>query len=263
MRFGICAPPEQAVDLARAGYDYVEWPLRDIAALNDEGYAALRALARGLSVAPEAYNVMLPGSIMVVGPEADPQALRAYLEPAFGRAAELGGAIVVFGSGGSRRIPEGWPHERGRAQLVEACGIAGEIAAQHGLLVPIEPLNPRETNLVTTVAEAASVAAEVGHPAVRVLSDLYHVGVQGEDFAGTAAAGALLAHVHVATPDGRAIPLPGRADGVLRDYFRALRDAGYDGRISVEGLWTPDEAAAGAAHLREIWAQAQMGPAGT
>lgn len=255
MRFGICAPPEQAAELALAGFDYVEWPLRAIADLDDDGYAALRALARGLPVAPEAYNVMLPAALMVVGPDADPRALHAYLGRAFGRAAELGGAVVVFGSGGSRRIPEGWPQERGRAQFVEACGIAGEIAAQHGLLVAVEPLNPRETNLVTTVAEAASVAREVGHPAVRVLSDLYHVGVQGEDFSGTAAAGALLAHVHVATPDGRAIPLPGRADGVLRDFFRAVRAAGYDERISVEGKWTPDEAAAGAAHLRDAWAQ--------
>lgn len=262
MRFGICAPPERAAELAAASYDYVEWPLRAIAELDDEGYAALRVLAGGLPVAPEAFNVMLPGALMVVGPDADPRALRAYLERAFGRAAELGGAVVVFGSGGSRRIPEGWPRERGRAQFVEACGIAGETATLYGLLVAIEPLNPNETNLVTTVAEATAIAREVGHPAVRVLSDLYHVGVQGEDFAGTAAAGALLAHVHVATPDGRAIPLPGRASGVLLDYFRALRGAGYDGRISVEGTWAPDEAAAGAAHLREVWARAQIGSAG-
>lgn len=254
MRFGICAPPEHTREIAAAGFAYVEWPLRSIAALCDREYAELRKVSDSLPVRAEAFNVMLPGTIKVTGPDADLQGMQQYLEGAFGRAAELGGSVVVFGSGSSRTVPEGWAHSQATEQFTEACAIAGAVAARHQLTIVIEPLNPAETNLVTTVREAVGVAERVAHPSVRVLSDLYHVDTGGEPFEDTTFAGALLAHVHVATPEDRSIPLPGRGGDSLEGYFRALLAAGYDGRVSVEGTWSPDQLAEGAAHLRETWA---------
>lgn len=255
MRFGICSSPDQAEELAQCGFDYVEWPLRSIAELDDSAYAELRKQASKLPVHPEAFNVMLPGSIKVVGPDADPQKLQRYLEHAFLRASELGGGLVVFGSGGSRRVPEGWSQEEALAQFEEACRLTGEQAAAHGLTIALEPLNTGETNLINSVAEGAAVVERVAHPAVRLLSDLYHVGVEGESFADTTTAGPVLAHVHVAVPEDRTIPLPGREGDVLQRYFEALNRGGYNGRVSVEGKWSPDEAARGAAFLREMWAE--------
>ncbi len=255
MRFGICAPPEQAAELAALGYDYLEWPLsRSAGVYDDEQYADLRQLAARLSVRPEAWNVMLPARIIVVGPEADLDAMRDYVAVAFARVAELHGAVVVFGSGGSRRVPDGFARDEALAQFVDACRIAGETAARHGITIAIEPLNRGETNLVNSVAEGAEVVRRVAHPAVRLLSDLYHVAVEHEPFTDTKDAGSLLAHVHVAAPD-RSIPRPGHGDQELRDYFGALRAAGYDGRVSIEARWSGmDEAAAGLRILRETWA---------
>ncbi len=255
MRFGICAPPEHTRELAAAGFAYVEWPLRSIAALDDREYAALRKVSDSQSVRVEAFNVMLPGTIKVTGPETELAELEQYLEGAFGRAAELGGSVVVFGSGGSRTVSEGWEHGQAMEQFEEACRLAGGVAARHRLTIAIEPLNPGETNLVNTVREAVGVAERVAHPSVRVLSDLYHVDAGGEPFEDTTFAGGLLAHVHVATPQNRSIPLPGRSEDVLERYFRALLACGYDGRVSVEGTWSPDQLAQGAAHLRETWAR--------
>jgi sugar phosphate isomerase/epimerase len=240
--------------LAAAGFDYVEWPLREIAALDEGAYGRLREHARTLPLTPEAYNVMLPGAIKVTGPDADLVALERYLQAAYARAAELGGRVAVFGSGGSRNVPEGWGREDAALQLEEACRVAGDVAARHGLIIAVEPLSARESNLVNTVEEGAALVRRVDHPAVRVLSDLYHVAAGGESFEGTVSAGPLLAHVHVATPKDRAMPLPGCGGDVLARYFRALKAAGYDGRVSVEGGWSPEEAAAGAAYLRETWA---------
>ena len=255
MRFGICAPPEQAAALAAVGYDYVEWPLhRTAGAFSDEEYAALRRLAGHLPVRPEAWNVMLPARIMVVGPEADHAALRDYLNVAFARVAELHGAIVVFGSGASRRIPDGFPREVASAQFDAACSIAGDAAQGNGITIAIEPLNRGETNLVNSVAEGVGVVQRVAHPAVRVLSDLYHVTLEGEPLADTTAAGDLLAHVHVAAPDRR-IPRPGHGEDELRAYFQALRAAAYDDRVSIEARWSEiEEATAGLHLMRETWA---------
>ena len=89
---------------------------------------------------------------------------------------------------------------------------------------------------------------------MRVLSDLYHVTVEAEPLANTVDAGSLLAHVHVAAPDRR-IPLPGHGERELRDYFLALRAAGYDGRVSIEARWSGiEDAAAGLRLMREMWA---------
>jgi sugar phosphate isomerase/epimerase len=94
-----------------------------------------------------------------------------------------------------------------------------------------------------------------------LLSDLYHVTVDGESLSDTANAGELLAHVHVAAPDRR-IPLHGHGDQELRDYFRTLRAAGYDGRVSIEARWSEiEEASAGLRLMREVWASAGSNPA--
>lgn len=255
MRFGVCAAPERAADLSTAGYDFVEWPLRStVGDITDGEYAELRKLTDRLPIAPEAWNVMLPPSIRVVGPEADHNAMARYLDVAFPRAAELGGSVVVFGSGGSRRAPEGWPHEQALRQFEEACLRAGEAADRWGITIAIEPLNRGETNLVNTVAEGAVVVTRVSHPAVKLLSDLYHVYKEREAYEDTAAAGDLLAHVHVAAPEDRTMPLADRGGDALVEYFAALHQAGYDARISVEcSGWGIEEAAAGLAFLRHAW----------
>jgi sugar phosphate isomerase/epimerase len=258
MRFGICAPPDQTAAYAGAGIDFIEWPLsRTVGEMDDAAFAELEALARTLSVVPEAWNVMLPATLKIVGPEADHAALRTYLDRALSRAAAVGGEVVVFGSGGARNSPDGWEPDAATSQFDDACRIAGEIAARHGITIAIEPLNRKETNLVTGVAEAVAVAERVGMDSVRVLSDLYHVTEENEPFADTSAAGALLAHVHVAAPGSRHLPEPGMDEDVYAAYFETLRDAGYDGRVSLECRnSTPEAAGHAIAMLRRIHASA-------
>ena len=256
MRFGICQSPDETQALAEAGYDFIEWPMsRTVGEMDEEAYRSLRDLARTLPIAPEAWNIMLPKSIKVVGPDADLVGMQRYLETALFRAAELGGQVVVFGSGGSRTVPDAWPREEAVRQFDDACGVAGEIAALNGITIAIEPLNRGETNLINSVSEAAGVAERVGHPSVRLLSDLYHVTKEDEPFSDTGAAASTLVHVHIAEPHSRAMPHPGEMDSIYRHYFSTLQRSGYDQRISIECSPQPtvDEAAEGLKYLRELW----------
>ena len=59
------------------------------------------------------------------------------------------------------------------------------------MTLAIEPLNTGECNFINGVAEAVSLAQEVNHPSVKVLSDLYHVNLERQSFEETRAAGAL------------------------------------------------------------------------
>jgi sugar phosphate isomerase/epimerase len=243
--------------MAAAGFDFVEWPMsRTVGEMDDAAFADLAALARDLPVTPEAWNVMLPGTLKVVGPEVDPAALERYLETAFARAEALGGRIVVFGSGGARTIPEGWSAEEATRQFEDACRIAGDAARRHGLTIAIEPLRREETNLVNHVREAVAIAERVDHPAVQVLSDLYHVTAGNEPFADTGAAAPRLAHVHVAAPGTRTLPVAGEHEDAYRDYFAVLRDAGYDARVSLECRdSTPERAGEALRMLRALWSE--------
>lgn len=255
MRFGMCTSPQRTEELANVGFDYIEWPLRGtVGQMDDEQYAQLREQAKNLSVKPEAWNVMLPSDIKVVGPEADHDALVRYLHTAISRARELGGEVIVFGSGGSRNVPDGWPRDEAVAQFDAACTTAGEIAGQYGITLALEPLNRRECNVLNTVSEGREIVERVSQPTVRLLSDLYHVTENSESFEDTAAAVDVLAHVHVAAPETRQMPLVDRHGDQVRDYLGGLKRAGYQGRISVECSWKDvEEAAQGLAFLRETW----------
>ncbi len=257
MRFGVCAPLEQLPMLAQTGYDYIEPPLSPTLAperAEAEVMPALIALTAMATLRAETWNLFLPGDMKVVGREADAARQERYLEAAFQRASALGGRLVVFGSGGARGVPEGVPMATAHQQLVEFSGRAGEAAARHGMEVAIEPLNRGECNIINSVGEGLVLARAVSHPAVGVLSDLYHVAVEGQSYDETREAGALLTHVHVAGAVGRRAPV--RADiSLLTGYFRALKEGGYDGRVSVEGHWDDPAAQYGEtlAVLREAW----------
>ncbi len=226
--------------------------------MSEGEYTVLRRQAREFPLVPEVWNVMLPTDLKVVGPEANHSGMVRYLETAFARSAELGGSIVVFGSGPSRAVPNDWPKEEALKQFEEACLKAGAVAHEQGITLAVEPLPSSTVNLVNSVAEGASVVDRVRHPNVRLLADLGHVGVEGEPFEDTTAAGPVLVHVHVALPHSREIPLPGRGDTFLRDYFRALKAAGYEGRISAECEWSSTvELAEGHTFMRTAWAEVE------
>ena len=257
MRFGICTGPENLDALAGAGCDYIE--LAVAGALQPEKpdedvMPPLRAAFASSALKPEAYNVLLPGDLKVVGPGTDAARQERYLESAFARAASLGGQVVVFGSGAARGIPDGWPREEAQRQVWEFLGRGGAAAARHGITLVIEPLNVSECNFINSVAEAVALARAVDHPAVAVLSDLYHVDHDGQSYEETREAALLLRHVHVAGAVGRRAPVTADFE-FLRDYFRVVKASGYDGRISIEGSWEDlaRQAPEALAVLRRAW----------
>jgi sugar phosphate isomerase/epimerase len=245
MRFGCCVSPDQINLLARAGYDFCELPAS--AVLPFEGEAAALPALRRLAAAPlrpEAFNVLVPAELPLVGPRADPGALRAYLRRAFGRMAQLGGAVAVLGSGAARRIPDDMPRDRALDQLAAALALAADEAGRAGIALALEHLNQGECNVFTSLAECHAFIVERGLGGVRLLADLYHLEVEREPLAHVAAAAPLLAHAHVAGGGRRAPDVPGYD---YAGFVAALRAAGYDGRVSAECRWEDLEAQAGAA----------------
>lgn len=252
IRLGVCGGPERLETVRALGYDYIEFSLAYIESLEEDAFRAVRAAIPD-DFRAEAVNCLLPSGIYLSDERYDRQQCRAYLEKALGRAAELGAEIAVFGSGGSRNIPDGIDRERAMEQLTDFGHVLAETAASNGILAVVEPLNRKECNVLNSVSEAVALAKKVNEPSLQVLADLYHVDMVQEPVSDLVEAGALLRHCHIANPDGRVAPAPSDAYD-YRPFFDALRSIGYQGRVSVEGGWNDFEAEAktALAYLREL-----------
>jgi len=136
----------------------------------------------------------------------------------------------------------GVERKRQRESVTRALASAAPIASQAGVNLLLEPLNTRVDHpgyFLDSTSEGFEAIREVNHPAVRLLYDMYHSVVMGEDPARVlSGSGALVGHVHVADVPGRREPGTGTIDW-LRE-LSALRLSGYDGTVGLEYRPTRD-----------------------
>ncbi len=242
MHFGICGGPDRAGAAARAGYDFLE---STVGALlkpreSEEAFAEALATHRAAPLPCPVVNCFVPGDLKITGPEVERQALTDYVTVACERAKQAGVETIVFGSGGARRIPEEFDRAEAQAQLVAFGRMVGPVAQANGVTIAVEPLNKNACNVLTTVGESAAYVREVDHPAVRLLVDAYHWGVDQDSAEDIAANGSLLVHTHIATIEHRRVPGAEACD--FEPFFAALKRGGYDGRVSIEagGIEDPE-----------------------
>jgi len=165
-----------------------------------------------------------------------------------GLCAALGGNVLVHGSPQQRQIPRGGMHGDARARLVDALAQVASAAAREGVVYCLEPLSRRETALINTVAEAAEVVREIGHPNLRTMIDCSAAGLAEtqsvpellEHWLPTK----LIAHVQINDPNRRA---PGQGAMRFAPIAAALARHGYAGTVAVEPFdYVPDGASAAA-----------------
>jgi len=254
MQFGVCGDARMAAFAARSGYDFAEGSVGGVL-MPREPEATFRAALAALRAAELPYpvlNCFVPGDLKITGPAADLAALRAYAATALVRAEQAGVRVIVFGSGGARRIPDGFDVKAARTQLVSFCSLVAGMAHDRGVTIVVEPLNRAECNVLTSVAECAALVRDVAHPGVRLLVDAYHFLRDGDAYDDIVAHGDLLAHVHIATTPNRLPPAAEPCD--FGPFFNALHKAGYDGRVSIEGkINSPErELAAAREHMAAL-----------
>lgn len=150
---------------------------------------------------------------------------RAAIDRACAYGAEIGaGAVhVMAGVGGDAAVFE------------DNLGYAAERAAQCGMTVLIEPINPRDKPgyFLASVEQAAAVVAAVARPEVKILFDVYHVQIIGGDLIRRfEAVRDMVGHVQIAAVPSRAEPDEGEI--AFDRLLPALVAAGYDGVFGAE-----------------------------
>ena len=235
MRFGCCIADAAGFEVAaRAGADYVELPVATRVMGADE--RALEDLARRAAEGPPALaaNVFLPPDLALVGPSVDQARLDAYVEEALRRLQRLGVRLLVLGSGGARRIPEGYDRERALEELAWFCRRTADKASGAGVTLVLEPLRSAESNVWNSVEEAAGFVRSRQLPGVTVLADLYHMREERESVDAVTENADLLAHVHVAGLHRG----PPSADPELARFLALAARARSDIGCSIECRWS-------------------------
>jgi sugar phosphate isomerase/epimerase len=226
IRIGICTGPENAALLKEAGCDYVEAAARSFLKPDEAEWKPPVDL-ESLALRIEAYNGFLPGDLKITGPAVDLERLKTYVTRACERAKRVGSSIIVWGSGGSRKIPDGWDRAKAEEQYVAALGLAGPIAAAQGLTLALEPLPTRETNIANTTVEAMGYIRKAEAEGIALMVDLRHFTAMNEPLANLDACKDLLVHSHVGDP----LSNPDR----LKQQLGRLKANGYAARMSIEG----------------------------
>jgi sugar phosphate isomerase/epimerase len=234
---GVCTSVSNADMLATHGYTYIEESVGRflMPTKSEEEFNEVLQQARNAAIPVKACNSFIPGSLKSVGPDAVHPEILEFMETAFRRAQKAGVEYIVFGSGGSRAIPEGFSPGEARRQFIDLCSQMAPIAAKYDVVVVLEPLNTKECNFINSVLEGGEIVEEVNHANFRLLADIYHMLMEGEGPESIEKYGHLIQHTHIAEKEGRAAP--GTHNEDFTAYFNALKNVDYEGKMSIECRW--------------------------
>jgi D-psicose/D-tagatose/L-ribulose 3-epimerase len=233
VQVGYCAGLKGMADAKAAGFDYVELGTTELTALSDEEFDKAVVQIHQLGLPTPVTNLFLPGTLKVTGPAIDKEQQMAYVRKAFSRLARIGVGTVVFGSGGARRVPDGFSKEEAFGQLVDFGKRIGPEARARGITVAIEPLRSQESNIINSAREGLALVNAIGDPNFQLMIDFYHLASEKEDPQIVLDARDHIRHLHTANPTGRVFPLKWE-EFDYAPFFANLRKIGYDKRISVE-----------------------------
>ena len=237
LEIGVCTNISNSELFATNGYAYIEESVRGflMPLENNAEFEIALNKAQNSTIPVKACNNFIPGNLKSVGPEAVHEEILEYMETAFRRSERVGIKYIVFGSGGSRTIPEGFSRDKAHGQFVYLCSKMAPIAEKYNVVVVLEPLNKKECNFINSVAEGGEIVKEVDHPNFQLLADFYHMKMDDETPENIIKYGQFIKHIHIAEKKDRAVPGINNED--FNPYFSALKEINYQGMISIEARW--------------------------
>jgi sugar phosphate isomerase/epimerase len=172
---------------------------------------------------------------------------------------DLGGDLMVFGSPAQRRIPAGATRNQAADHAVQTFRQAAPGIADAGVKLCLEPLSPPEADFLNTCAEAMDLLRRIDHPNFVLHLDVKAMSTDdGPTTDLIRRYGGKAGHFHANDVNRRG---PGFGDTDFVPIFRALKESGYQGWVSVEVFdYSPDPVTIARESLRTMRACAAKGP---
>jgi sugar phosphate isomerase/epimerase len=246
--FQKCSFAQAAKAIRKAGYAGIEIApftlSTDPAALAPAARREFRdtLASEGLAFAGLHWLLAAPQGLHVTTPDL---ALRErswdYVRRIIDLCSDFGGGVLVFGSPKQRSSTGGLTPAQAVRNLAEGLAKVAPYAAERGATLLIEALSPDQSDVVTTLDEAASIVREIGHPGVQLVFDTHNAVAEVEPHQVLLDRHFdLIRHVHVNEMDGRQ---PGSGAYDFQPVLEVLHRRGYTGWVSLEVFDMPGDPA--------------------
>ena len=222
--------------LFASGYRYVVENVQNLFSpitVSDEQFEKNLIRIKQYKLKIYAVNVFIPGDLKLVGPNVDEVKVLLYCERVFQRCQAVDVNMIVWGSGGARRIPDKFDRGKAKEQFIAIAKKVADMAANYNIKLALENLNRSETNFINTAEEALTIVKAVDHPNFKLCADIYHMLREDEGPAILEQAGKHIIHCDIAEKNNRNAP----TSQDLTPYLKALKKIKYTGKIIIEGRW--------------------------
>jgi D-psicose/D-tagatose/L-ribulose 3-epimerase len=236
-----------AAHVAAMGFDLIEVPIENP---GDFDYAQAGAVARDHGLGITVCAAMSPDRDLIHPDDGIRANGMAYVRHCIEAAATMGSHNLggpLYAAVG--RTWQATADERSAYTdlLVDQLTALSAHAADHGVVLGVEPLNRFETSVLNLTADAIAIVDRVGSPACGLMLDTFHMNIEESSIgAALRAAGPRLKHLHACENDRGA---PGSGHVPWTEVAEALRDISYDGGVVIESFTSQVKSIARAAAI--------------
>ncbi len=246
MKFAICNEIFQGWKLedtfayaAKTGYDAVEIApftiAKDVTTISPERRAEIRAAAAAAGIAISGIHWVLVQTEGLHLTHPDPE-VRARTSKYFCAlvdfCADLGGRFIVVGSPKQRSIMEGVTPAQAWDYATGVFREAVMKAEQRAITICFEPLSPTETNFINTAEDAIRFVTQLHTPHFKIILDVKAMCSEAKPIPQIIRESRhQFAYFHA---NDRNLKGPGFGEVDFRPIAGALKEAGYQGYVSVE-----------------------------
>ena len=246
MQFGICNEIFQGWSLddtfafaKKAGYDVVEIApftiTKHVTDLSPAKRTEIRdaAMRAGIGISGLHWVLVQTEGMYLTHPEAAVRARTSrYFVDLVDCCADVGGTRIVVGSPKQRNVMEGVSYQQAWDHATGVFKDAVKRAEDRNVVICFEPLAPVETNFVNTAEEGRKFAAQFKSRAMSIILDVKAMSSEAKPVPQVIRESkGKFEYFHANDTNMKG---PGFGDVDFVPIVAALRDAGYDGVVSVE-----------------------------
>ena len=220
--------------VAQMGFDWIELPLETV---DDFDHETAASLIQAFNLGVSATAVIGSDRDLIHPDKAVQENGMTYVRQSI-KATQSIGATNLLGPIYSAvgRTWQATPEERERdiEILVNNLRPLASFAADHGVVLCLEPLNRFETSFINLAEQAIEIIDRVDHPACQIILDTFHMNIEEKSLGDAIrAVGSRLHHIHACENDRGA---PGSGNITWGEVALALKDINYDGPVIIESF---------------------------
>ena len=236
-RLGMFGSAKDIEAVASAGFDSIEMQVNEIVKMDD---AQFQDISKRLKDSPLVCDVLdnpVPLDQVIASDDFDLNFYQGYLQKGADRAKQLGVKYYIFGNGKTRSLPVSGNVEKARQKNLQFMRMLADITSAQGIKILIEPLAPRVSNVMQSMAEVLEYAKEVGKINLGTFLDYRWFLAMNHPVQDIRKYGPFISHVHIDNPTTE---FPMRLVPKLDDgydysiFFGLLNEINYNGIISIE-----------------------------